>query len=200
MTSLPPILGFCGRAGAGKSSAALQLVADFPQVHRLSFADPLRQMLLALGLSPADLSAGKETPHPLLGGKTPRMAMQTLGTEWGRGLIDPGLWLNAAKARAHRVLDDGGVPVFDDVRFDNEARMIRHLGGLVIGVVRPGQPQLAPAHASEAGISPDLVDYTIRATDIPGLRLELHRMLNRENPYALEELSRAVATLDLPAA
>ena len=42
-------------------------------------------MLYQLGLGEAHIEGAlKEVPCELLGGKTPRYAMQTLGTEWGR--------------------------------------------------------------------------------------------------------------------
>ena len=41
----------------------------------------------------------KEAPTPLFEGRTPRHAMQTLGTEWGRDRIGRDLRANAALAR-----------------------------------------------------------------------------------------------------
>jgi hypothetical protein len=79
----------------------------------------------------------KETPADLLCGQTPRWAMQSLGTEWGRNLIGPDLWIRAWQAAVDRV--QAGQPVVaDDVRFPNEVEAIRKRGGLVIRVVRPG--------------------------------------------------------------
>ena len=138
-------------------------------------------MLMALGLTAEDLTVNKSVPHALLGGRTPREAMQSLGTDWGRQLIDPELWLRAARHRAVLALDAGERVAFDDVRFDNEAEMIRRLGGVVIHVERPGMPCIAPAHASEAGISPALVDATIAAADMETLGT---RLLAHFNPPA----------------
>lgn len=179
MTSppFPPVIGFCGPAGHGKTTAALFVVASCPDFYRISFADPIRQMLQALGLSAADLSTGKQQPHPLLGGKTPRHAMQTLGTEWGRHAIDPEIWLRCARERALAIICAGGRVVFDDVRFDNEAQTIRGLGGIVVGVRRPSAPLLV-GHSSEAGVSPSLLAATLVADDLAGLGAALHSTLN----------------------
>lgn len=174
---LPPIVGFCGQAGAGKTTAALELVTTY-DYHRISFADPIRRMLLAMGLTPADLSVNKEVPHHLLAGKTPRAAMQTLGTEWGRDRIDADLWLRLARHNAVRILDLGHLVVFDDVRFDNEARLIRALGGQVIRIIRRSQPPAAAGHASEAGIDPDLVSATLFAEDFLQLQHVIHVHFN----------------------
>jgi hypothetical protein boklE_20810 len=77
--------------------------------------------------------------------------MQTLGTEWGRSLL-PDLWLRVWR---HEVDDQAHCVCVPDIRFDNEAELIRGLGGTIIHVQRkPTADMLAvPAHASEAGIT-----------------------------------------------
>jgi hypothetical protein len=137
------LLGLCGAIGAGKTTAARSLVARHG-FFRVPFAAPLKAMLLALGLPAAALEgAAKEAPHPFLAGRTPRQAMQWLGTEWGRDLIGPDFWVAAWRARL-TPLAPGGV-VADDVRFANEAAAIRALGGLIVEITRPG---LAPRAAA----------------------------------------------------
>ena len=62
----------------------------------LPFAAPLKAMFAALGIAPAprdDPRVWRETPHPLLCGRTPRQALQTLGTEWGRDCIGDDVWV-----------------------------------------------------------------------------------------------------------
>jgi hypothetical protein len=172
------LLGFCGSAGHGKTTAACAIVGHYPGWYRVSFADPLRAMLSALGLTSEELTLRKEEACALLGGKTPRYAMQTLGTEWGRGHIDGNLWMRAAQHKALSLIGNGLSVVFDDVRFDNEARMIRALGGQVVRVRRPGLGS-AMAHASELGISEELIDHTITAEDVGHLRTGVFTYLNR---------------------
>lgn len=159
MSQPTPVIGFTGLATAGKTTAAGALTAR--GWVRMSFADPIRQMLLALGLSREEMAGGKNVPVPWLGGKTPRELMQTLGTEWGRQMVAPDIWTRASMVRIEQLLRSDSAPgvVFDDVRFDNEARLIQEHGGLVVRIERAG---LAPmAHASEAGVSPELVDLTV---------------------------------------
>ena len=141
------IVGFCGLAGSGKSTAAQNLVArNFACV---PFAAPLKRMFAALGLAPSsrdDPMVWRETPHDLLCGKTPRQALQTLGTEWGREQIGADVWVRlwAAEASAWPHV------VADDVRFANEAAAIRGAGGLVIRIDRPGAGSASGAgHVSE---------------------------------------------------
>lgn len=147
------IIGFSGPAGAGKSTAAEVLV----QRHgftRLRFAAPLKNMLRAI-LPGDDINewiegALKETVHPLLG-CTPRHAMQTLGTEWGRQCIGPDLWVNLAR---ENILHCPGDVVFDDVRFKNEVDLIHEFGGIVIEI-RPKFITHKMNHISEAGVEAD---------------------------------------------
>lgn len=145
------IIGLTGRAGSGKSTVAAHL-AD-RGYKRIRFADPLKDMMRALGLDERHIEGDlKEVPCPLLAGKTPRHAMQTIGTEWGRGLIHPDLWVNAWAARAA----NDNLVVAEDVRFPNEEATIRRAGGWVIGIERPGTAAAA-GHPSEGQpVSPDL--------------------------------------------
>lgn len=141
------IVAFTGLAGAGKSTAALHLV-NHRGFERVRFAGPLKAMMAALGCTAAEIDGDhKELPCDLLGGKTPRWAMQTIGTEWGRKLIDSELWVRAWRAAVDR-LPAGTPVVVDDCRFPNEAEAIRAAGGLLVRIERPGAGT-ASTHESE---------------------------------------------------
>lgn len=142
------IIGFCGPIGAGKTTAALYL-AERRGFARIRFAGPLKAMMAALGLSAREIDGAlKEVPCELLGGKTPRYAMQTIGTEWGRNLIHPDLWISAWR---HACRDHPNI-VADDVRFANEAATIHAMGGFVYRIVRASTVAASDAHASEQQI------------------------------------------------
>lgn len=107
--------------------------------------DELRDILR---LTPEELQDYEETGVVHL---TPRHALQQLGTNWGRGC-----WEHTWIALAMRRITDlraVGCPlvIVSDVRFDNETTVMDK----VIEVVRPGVER--GTHASEAGISPELV-------------------------------------------
>jgi len=174
----PHLLGFCGPAQAGKTTAACTVVGRFPGWTRISFADPLRAMLRALGLTPEDMSDRKEEPMAILCGRTPRYALQTLGTEWGRRLVGDDIWLRAAEQRVKHLLCAGHSVVIDDVRFDNEAEMIRERGGRVVLLARPGF-SASRAHASEAGVHEHLVDHVIEAADLSQLTTGVFACIDR---------------------
>ncbi|MEM8575509.1 MAG: deoxynucleotide monophosphate kinase [Pseudomonadota bacterium] len=139
------IIGLTGRAGSGKSECAHFLQRRYG-LEICKFAAPLKSMLYALGLNAREIEGDlKQEPCNLLGGKTPRHAMQTLGTEWGRDLIDSDLWTNAWL----RGLPSDRSAVADDVRFPNEAALVRRLGGKVIEIVRPDLEPIPGEHPSE---------------------------------------------------
>ncbi len=159
------IIALTGPAGCGKSTIAEAL--DLHGFQTVKFAGPLKSMLRAFyrscGLDDEDIQARiegalKQEPDPLLGGKTPRWAMQTLGTEWGRNLIAQDLWVAAWRGSALSALSFGAEGVVaDDCRFPNEAETVRALGGVVVELMRPGVERDAQSHASEAGIMPDIL-------------------------------------------
>lgn len=160
------LIGIAGRKGAGKDSFAKPLIAaGFTQMR---FADPLKGMLRALFYS-AGCTIGevemmlegvlKETPTPILCGKTPREAMQTLGTEW-REMVGRTLWTNIAFERIKRAGPDAKI-VVTDVRFHHEVMTIRALGGSVVRIERPTHHGEFSAHPSELEVGQLRVDATI---------------------------------------
>lgn len=147
------LLGITGKAGSGKSTAA-QVLIDAGWV-RIKFADPLKDMLRAIGLTEDQIEGHlKEVPCDLLQGKTPRWAMQSLGTEWARGCIGERFWLDIARRKIALAMAAGLSVVVDDVRFENEAQVIRELGGLVLGISR--NVNVSSSHVSEKGTTVDM--------------------------------------------
>jgi hypothetical protein len=181
-TSDRPLIGITGKAGAGKDTVGTAIQANFgDQIEQLSFATPLKQALASmLGVS-YDMVEGKteqsrewrELPLPGIG-KTPRELMLSLGTEWGRDMVHGDLWVILTGRMFDRLRGHTGA-YFTDVRFDNEADMIRKLGGVVVEVRRSDdavQSEAAAAHSSEAGINKRLIDATVIADkgDLDGLQ------------------------------
>jgi hypothetical protein len=80
-------------------------------------------------------------------GVSVRHMLQTLGTEWGRACIHPDIWVRCWKGRAQQY----SAVVADDVRFPNEAAMIKLLGGEMWRIERPGVPH-EHGHVSEGSL------------------------------------------------
>ncbi len=79
--------------------------------------------------------------------------MQSLGTNWGRDMLGPNIWVEAAIDRANQFEK----VVFSDVRFPNEVTAIKQAGGTIIRIVRPEQTvDLHPSEALIAGLPFDI--------------------------------------------
>lgn len=153
------LIALTGRIACGKDTAAQLLIQNGYTAMR--FADPLKEAIAAMLSVPRELLEDRAWKERVLDdvGQTPRFMMQTIGTEWGRHMIHPNIWVRLLK---RRVLEHGGPIVIPDCRFDNEARMVRELGGAVVEIIRPEHGTfIKDGHKSEAGVDPNLVDAII---------------------------------------
>lgn len=150
----PSVIAITGRKESGKSTVARYL-HEAHGYSRIRFADPLKAMLAAYGLSEHELEGdGKQLPCALLSGHTPRFAMQTLGTGWGRDMMSRNFWTDAWSRRVGHGL--GGCVVAEDCRFCNEEFMVRLHGGVIWRIERPGHGE-GDGHVSEQEL--ELIRY-----------------------------------------
>lgn len=154
-----PAIGLKGKAGSGKSTAARYLARHgYDQV--LGFAAPIRSMLRGLGLHESELNNGlKEKPCDKLNGLTPRAMMQMIGG--GARQLDHDFWIAIWRRRAVELIEDGWQVIADDLRYENEAKVIRALGGAVIeihNVNAPSEIGGIAGHESESqDFDPDII-------------------------------------------
>ncbi len=145
----PSVIALIGQAGAGKTTVARHLAINHSYTE-LKFALILKEMLRTLGLSDEEVEGAlKEKPCSLLLGQTPRHAMQTLGTEWGRDMLHPDLWAHAWKREVTKHLTFGGKIVCDDCRFENETKVVREFEGAQIWRIRRKDLPSKMEHSSE---------------------------------------------------
>lgn len=172
------LYGICGKARAGKDTFAEGL-NRLPGLQRTSsFAAPIYDML-------ATFLGGRHNIPTILSDdgkvefdknaiiqpydKSLRWMLQTLGTEWGRDIIHPDIWV----MKAQKFIDVTVSPhvdriVFSDVRFRNEAEFIIRNGGMVVEIVRDDRESIAtPNHASEAGILESLIHVRVHNNKSP---------------------------------
>lgn len=150
----PLLIGIAGKAGSGKSTFAAYLAdalsettEGIDQTCIYSFASPIKKMLAVLGVYKGDPDF--------------RRMAQTLGTEWGRDLIDGNIWVNAAREYVEAA---PWIVIIDDVRFENEAEFIRE-EGILVHMKREGQLVIAdPNHRSEAAVEFVTQDFTVENT------------------------------------
>lgn len=155
------LVGITGKAHAGKDT----LGAAFVRLgfRRISFADPLKEAVAIIAGEPSHhfhTADGKEGYSPVLR-CTRRKALQNIG-KGVRDVLDPDIWVRRALDEWDRT--GRTLAVITDVRYANEAELIRQAGGIVLEVLRPDNVYLqgeAAQHESEAGIRPDLVDHQI---------------------------------------
>ena len=151
------VYAFAGKRGSGKSTASQALI-DMGFVD-LKFADPLKNMLRAMyatcGVDEKTIERKiegdlKEVPCEWLRGKTPRYAMQTLGTEW-REMIATDLW---SEMFVNRVESGryGDKIVCSDFRFPgHEEDALERLNAYTYRIERPGgADDEASKHPSES--------------------------------------------------
>ncbi len=147
------LIAFSGLPRAGKDTAA-----DWLEMHgykRRKFAEPLKRaaaVLLNREFWEMDGQQGfdRDAILPEWGFST-RDFLQRFGTEVMRQNFGQDFWLK------HMTMRLAGLEraVITDCRFENEAALVRSLGGIVVGIDRPG---LVPSgHASDAGVIVDCV-------------------------------------------
>lgn len=162
------IIGIAGPARSGKDTLAKMLIQAAGEGAHMSFAAPIREFIANLLQVPLERiidGSYKETIIPELG-VSPREMMQTLGTEWGRDRVHPELWIKVANWKLNALRSSMFPPklvVFSDVRFENEATMIREAGGIVVHLRRDDVPAIR-AHVSEGGVGCRATDWNIHNT------------------------------------
>ena len=137
----PLAIAITGGKGHGKDTVA-RIIVENLGAEIVRFADGLKAMLRAYyrlcGLTDAETERRiegdlKQEPCLWLGGKTPRYAMQTLGTEW-REMVWSKMWVNQLAER----LRTSTVPtVTPDMRFLIEESAFDDVGGIKLRVVNP---------------------------------------------------------------
>jgi hypothetical protein len=165
MTQL--VLGLAGPKGSGKTTLARSLKKNHG-FFRCSFAAPIKTILGDLlyrqGVSRTKIERmlygdKKETHSEFLSGRTPRYALQTLGTEWGRNLMGEDFWTEIWLNNIKKYSQERNI-VADDLRFPSEAKTIRKLGGKLGRILRWEAP-LIDSHPSETEFQKIEFDFVI---------------------------------------
>ena len=144
------LIGLAGKKQVGKTTAQIYLMKSHGFLP-MNFANPLKKGLAAMtGLSEdyffnQDL---KEKPIDFLDGITPRKLMQIVGTDCFRKMVGSDFWTRIMEHNI-RNCSSGSICV-GDIRFQEEADLIRSLGGTVVLINRDVPDQNDDEHESES--------------------------------------------------
>lgn len=154
------IIGLAGFKGSGKDTVAAYLVKEHG-FERKAFADPLKQSIAALfNIEFHQVDQLKNDPDvwvalevgcaesDYIDRMTFRTFLQRYGTESHRNVFGQDFWID--QTLPVQGFYPGRAIVVTDVRFQNEADRIRHLGGTLWFINRPtGEFSFVHAHSSE---------------------------------------------------
>lgn len=92
-----------------------------------------------------------------------RRLLQVLGTEVGRNMISPTVWVDITQARINALTAAGKRVVITGIRYQNELDMIHALSGVAWWVDRP-EVNTGSTHSSETSVTGDDFDAVIENT------------------------------------
>lgn len=175
------IIGLSGYAQVGKDTVANILVEEYGY-SKIGFADIIRNACYRLnpivtleGLRLAHLvniegwEVAKQIPEV-------RRLLQVMGTEVGRDLIDPQIWVELTLSNCQ----NSDKIVISDVRFRNEAEEIKFRGGQVWRISRIEKDSPVNLHRSETDMdSWNFDNYISNNGTIDDLRKEIQAIWRR---------------------
>jgi hypothetical protein len=173
------IIGLSGYAQVGKDTVAQILVEDYGYT-RIGFADIIKKaayildpiitldgMRLAHAVEKYGWETSKQVPEV-------RRILQVLGSEVGRELIDPQIWVELTM---HSVHPDDKI-VISDVRFKNEAEEIKWKQGKIWRITRIDKDAPVNVHRSETDMdSWDFDQYVANNGTVEDLKQEVIQIM-----------------------
>ena len=143
------LIGLVGFIGSGKGTIA-DILVNKKDFTKLSFADTLKDATAAIFGWPRQLLEGdteesrvfRETKDEWWSEKfgydfSPRLALQLMGTEAGRNVFHPDIWIHSLERKMTMYPN----VVIADVRFPNEIDFIHSKGGFLVRVKRGPDPE-----------------------------------------------------------
>lgn len=182
------IIGITGKKGHGKNTVG-DLVKLFlgkgpDDTVLLSYAQPLKNAVSILFCLPDKYMHDqkfKEVPLKQWDNKTSRELLQWLGTDVLRNQFSKDIFIQNMEQRIEKYQQLSQNIVITDVRFNNEAKLIHKLGGVVVHVdARNRLGRSNDDHETEKGIDSKLIDLTIyNNSDKENLEMEVFQLVNQ---------------------
>ena len=178
------LVGLSGVIGSGKDTF-FQFLHEYATSKtkrlptRYAFADNLKEACLSIFGGSRDNYFGTQAQKleeasywkPILGEaySSYRKIAQTFGTEVCRNNVHPHIWALSLMARIESKINTDLI-VITDVRFDNEAEIIKKHGGIILEIVNLNNKNEKSDHISEAGVNPDLITMQVAAGSLEELK------------------------------
>lgn len=175
------IIGITGLANTGKDTLADYIIKNNGSYLKTAFAKPIKDMMIDyLGFTydqcyDQKLKQEKDSFWDL----SPREVMLLIGTQLFREHWRYDFWVKLMEKTIIDHKDNNYI--ISDVRFENEAELVKNLGGIVIKVIRPNNP-IKVEHISEKGFNEKFVDYTI-VND--GTLVDYYNKINKQFDFIL---------------
>lgn len=150
-------IGITGFKCVGKDTLANLIIEKNSSFKKYSMADPIRDIGRIFGFTEEDMLNPmlKEMPNEFWQISW-RSFAQIIGTDMFRESYRQDVWVKLAEKN---ILSSDKFLVIPDIRFDNEAELIKKYSGIVIRVLRNGYG--GGQHKSEAGINEKYIDIDI---------------------------------------
>ena len=183
------IIGLTGGKRHGKDSTANFIEEQIPIV-RVSFAEPLKRCAQELFAGQTIDWENKDGEYLPIPGKH---TVRDLYIAIGRGLreyLAQDIWIFLAQNEIACAAKENSLVVITDVRYPNEAKMIRSMGGKIVKVVRP---TLLPYSEAETQIDLISADYfLLNSGSLSDLRAQIQTSLLPELTKMLTEGGKQV--------
>jgi type IV secretory pathway VirB4 component len=138
------IIGICGPKGSGKDTIAEYILRNKQNYRQIAFADPIKKALMEIfSWDGSYFYTDKKNKIDKKYGISPRVAMTTLGTEWGQFIlckkgelfketIGRKIWVYKTISEIER--NKKYNYIISDVRFPHEVEEIRKHNGIIIKI------------------------------------------------------------------
>lgn len=172
------IIGLAGTQGVGKDTVA-DILCEHHGFQRLAFADAVREMALAIDplvIGPDGRSVRLSWVIALAGWNMAkrdipevRRLLQAIGTDAVRNILGKDSWVAHMDNKLAELEGVASRIVLTDIRFENEASLVKEWGGIVVRVVRDNVAGVAFSdHESEAGVESIHPYFTLENNGTPG--------------------------------
>ena len=167
------LIGFCGKKRSGKDTGAEILIKEHNFI-KYAFADALKQACQAIFLlTDQQVDGSKKEDLDPRWNVSPRKMFQIFGTEIFRNNLDKffpemkeykdEFWIYRFKLWHDKIRKEKPNTniVITDIRFPNEMKIVKELGGKIIKVHRPNYKNGNDNHASEKHVDNMKGDFEV---------------------------------------